>query len=74
MPQIIAFIAISLNLISELFKILIATFAINQIKKRVSLESLIPFLLSFLLFLFALKDLRFNLIECLGFISILFYL
>ena len=48
-------------------------FAVNQIKKRFSLESLIPFLLSFILFLFALKDLRFSLIECLGFIAIFFY-
>ena len=51
----------------------VSCFAINQIKKRFSLESLIPFLLSFLLFLFALKDLRFDLIESLGFILILFY-
>ena len=47
--------------------------AINQIKKRFSLESLIPFLLSFLLFLFALKDLRFSLLESFGFIAILLY-
>ena len=51
----------------------VSCFAINQIKKRFSLESLIPFLLSFLLFLFALKDLKFSLIESLGFIAILFY-
>ena len=51
----------------------VSCFAINQIKKRFSLESLIPFLLSFLLFLFALKDLKFSLIESLGFIVILFY-
>ena len=51
----------------------VSCFAINQIKKRFSLESLIPFLLSFILFLFALKDLRFSLIECLGFIVIFFY-
>ena len=51
----------------------VSCFAINQIKKRFSLESLIPFLLSFLLFLFALKDLRFSLLESLGFILILFY-
>ena len=51
----------------------ISCFAINQIKKKFSLESLIPFLLSFLLFLFALKDLRFSLMECLGFIAILLY-
>ena len=51
----------------------VSCFAINQIKKRFSLESLIPFLLSFLLFLFALKDLKFSLIESLGFIFILFY-
>lgn len=52
----------------------VSCFAVNQIKKRFSLESLIPFLLSFILFLFALKDLRFSLIECLGFITIFFYL
>ena len=51
----------------------VSCFAVNQIKKGVSLESLIPFLLSFLLFLFALKDLRFTLMESLGFILILFY-
>ena len=51
----------------------VSCFAINQIKKRFSLESLIPFLLSFILFLFALKDLRFSLLECLGFIAIFFY-
>ena len=51
----------------------VSCFAINQIKKRFSLESLIPFLLSFLLFLFALKDLRFSLLESFGFIVILFY-
>jgi len=51
----------------------VSCFAINQIKKRFSLESLVPFLLSFLLFLFALKDLRFSLLESFGFIVILFY-
>ena len=51
----------------------VSCFAVNQIKNRFSLESLIPFLLSFLLFLFALKDLKFSLIESLGFIIILFY-
>ena len=51
----------------------VSCFAINQIGKRFSLESLIPFLLSFLLFLFALKDLRFSLLESFGFIVILFY-
>ena len=51
----------------------VSCFAVNQIKKRFSLESLIPFLLSFILFLFALKDLRFSLLECLGFIAIFFY-
>ena len=51
----------------------LSCFAINQIKNKFSLESLIPFLLSFLLFLFALKDLKFSLIESLGFIAILFY-
>ena len=51
----------------------VSCFAINQIKKRFSLESLIPFLLSFLLFLFALEDLRFSILESLGFILILFY-
>ena len=51
----------------------VSCLAINQIKKRFSLESLIPFLLSFLLFLFALKDLRFSLLESFGFIAILLY-
>ena len=51
----------------------LSCFAVNQIKNKFSLESLIPFLLSFLLFLIALKDLRFSLIESLGFIAILFY-
>ncbi len=51
----------------------LSCFAVNQIKNKFSLESLIPFLLSFLLFLFALKDLKFSLIESLGFIAILFY-
>ena len=51
----------------------LSCFAVNQIKNRFSLESLIPFLLSFLLFLFALKDLKFSLIESIGFIAILFY-
>ena len=51
----------------------VSCFAVNQIKKRFSLESLIPFLLSFILFLFALMDLRFSLLECLGFIAIFFY-
>ncbi len=51
----------------------VSCFAINQIKKRFSLESLIPFFLSFLLFLLALADLRFSIIESFGFIAILFY-
>lgn len=51
----------------------LSCFAVNQIKNKFSLDSLIPFLLSFLLFLFALKDLKFSLIESLGFIAILFY-
>lgn len=51
----------------------ISCFAITQIKSRFSLESLIPFLLSFLLFLLALKDLRFSVIESLGFIMIFCY-
>ena len=51
----------------------LSCFAVNQIKNKFSLESLIPFLLSFLLFLFALKDLKFSLIESLGFTAILFY-
>ncbi len=51
----------------------LSCFAVNQIKNKFSLESLIPFLLSFLLFLFALKDLKFSLIESFGFIVILFY-
>ena len=51
----------------------VSCFAVNQIKKRFSLESLIPFLLSFILFLFALKDLRFSFLESLGFIAIFSY-
>ena len=51
----------------------LSCFAVNQIKNKFSLESLIPFLLSFLLFLFALKDLKFSLIESIGFIAILLY-
>ena len=51
----------------------LSCFAVNQIKNKFSLESLIPFLLSFLLFLFALKDLKFSFVESLGFIAILFY-
>ena len=51
----------------------VSCFAVNQIKNKFSLESLIPFLLSFLLFLFALKDLKFSLIESLGLIAILIY-
>lgn len=51
----------------------VSCLAVNQIKKRFSLESLIPFLLSFLLFLFSLKDLSFSLIESIGFIAIFFY-
>ena len=51
----------------------VSCFAISQIKKGFSLESLVPFLLSFLLFLFALKDLRFSLMESLGFIAIFIY-
>ena len=51
----------------------VSCFAINQIKKNFSLSSLIPFLLSFSLFLFALKDLTFSLFESLGFIAIFFY-
>jgi len=51
----------------------VSCFAIGQIKKGFSLESLVPFLLSFLLFLFALEDLRFSLMESLGFIAIFIY-
>ena len=51
----------------------VSCFAVNQIQKSFSIESVIPFILSFLLFLFALKDLRFSLMESLGFIAILFY-
>jgi len=51
----------------------VSCFAISQIKKGFSLESLVPFLLSFLLFLFALEDLRFSLMESLGFIAIFIY-
>ena len=51
----------------------LSCFAVNQIKNKFSLESLVPFFLSFLLFLFALKDLKFSLIESIGFIAILLY-
>ena len=51
----------------------VSCFAISQIKKGFSLESLVPFLLSFILFLFALEDLRFSLMESLGFIAIFIY-
>ena len=51
----------------------VSCFAVNQIQKSFSIESVIPFILSFLLFLFALKDLKFSLMESLGFIAILFY-
>ena len=51
----------------------VSCFAINQIKQKFSLKSLIPFLLSFLLFIFALEDLSFSLFESFGFIAILLY-
>ena len=51
----------------------VSCFAINQIKQKFSLKSLIPFLLSFLLFIFALRDLSFSLFESFGFIAILLY-
>ena len=51
----------------------VSCFAINQIQNRFSLESLVPFLLSFILFIFSLQDLKFSLLESLGFIAILSY-
>ena len=51
----------------------VSCFAINQIQNRFSLESLVPFLLSFILFLFSLQDLKFSLLESLGFIAIFSY-
>ena len=51
----------------------VSCFAINQIKQKFSLKSLIPFLLSFLLFIFALRDLSFSLFESFGFIAIFLY-
>ena len=51
----------------------VSCFAINQIQNRFSLESLVPFLLSFILFIFSLRDLKFSLLESLGFIAIFFY-
>lgn len=51
----------------------VSCFAINQIQNRFSLESLVPFLLSFVLFIFSLRDLKFSLLESLGFIAIFSY-
>lgn len=51
----------------------VSCFAINQIQNRFSLESLVPFLLSFILFIFSLQDLKFSLLESLGFIAIFSY-
>jgi len=51
----------------------VSCFAINQIQNRFSLESLVPFLLSFILFIFSLRDLKFSLLESLGFITIFAY-
>ena len=51
----------------------VSCFAINQIQNRFSLESLVPFLLSFVLFIFSLQDLKFSLLESLGFIAIFSY-
>ena len=51
----------------------VSCFAINQIQNRFSLESLVPFLLSFILFIFSLRDLKFSLLEILGFIAIFSY-
>ena len=51
----------------------VSCFAINQIQNRFSLESLVPFLLSFILFIFSLRDLKFSLLESLGFIAIFSY-
>ena len=51
----------------------VSCFAINQIQNKFSLESLVPFLLSFILFIFSLQDLKFSLLESLGFIAIFSY-
>ena len=51
----------------------VSCFAINQIQNRFSLESLVPFLLSFILFIFSLQDLKFSLLESLVFIAIFSY-
>ena len=51
----------------------VSCFAINQIQNRFSLESLVPFLLSFILFIFSLQDLKFSLLESIGFIAIFSY-
>ena len=51
----------------------VSCFAINQIQNRFSLESLVPFLLSFILIIFSLQDLKFSLLESLGFIAIFSY-
>lgn len=51
----------------------VSCFAINQIQNRFSLESLVPFLLSFILFIFSLRDLKFSLLESLGFVVIFSY-
>ena len=51
----------------------VSCFAINQIQNRFSLESLVPFLISFILFIFSLQDLKFSLLESLGFIAIFSY-
>ena len=51
----------------------VSCFAINQIQNRFSLESLVPFLLSFILFIFSLRDLKFSLLESFGFIAIFSY-
>ena len=51
----------------------VSCFAINQIQNRFSLESLVPYLLSFILFIFSLRDLKFSLLESLGFIAIFSY-
>jgi cation:H+ antiporter len=51
----------------------VSCFAINQIQNRFSLQSIVPFLLSFVLFIFSLQDLKFSLLESLGFIAIFSY-
>ena len=51
----------------------VSCFAINQIQNRFSLQLMVPFLLSFILFILSLRDLKFSLLESLGFIAIFSY-